>query len=88
MEIKVSPEVMDELNAFTSNPYFIAAKYVLWIGIASLVVLLIVRHKLSLRNALLVIIGAKEAPSKDRLFYILRGLYIIVLFALMLMASV
>jgi len=87
MELNVSSEIMEELNAFTSNPYFIVAKYVLWIGIASFVVVLRARHKISLRNALLVTIGAKRAPRKDSLFEILRGLYIVALLTLMFMAS-
>lgn len=86
MEFNISPEITDKLNAFWNNPYAIAATYVFWAGAVALIALMVIRYKMPLLNAILVIVGVKRIPKKDGWFDLLGGVLAIALMILMAMS--
>ncbi|GEM_PF-3441126 len=86
MNFNIDSQVLETINAIWATPYGVAAKFLFYIGLALLVVVLNKRHNMSLWHALLALSGLKKVPNRDSVFNTLVAIVIVGCFGLMVVS--
>jgi len=86
MNPSIDPKAIEIINAVWATPYGVAAEFVFYIGVSLMIILLLTRHKMSLVHAVMVLVGAKKLPNKDKFFNLLAGTTMIGCFTLMVIS--
>ena len=86
MEFDIDPQAIERINAIWETPYGIAAKFLFCGGLAIMFLLMVKRHNMSIRDALLAIVGFKKIPERDTFFNLLVGIIIVGCFGLLVVS--
>lgn len=69
---------METINAIMNNPYAIAGKWVFGLFVLILFAMAIKRHRMSIPDAMLAMVGIKRVQNRDALFNLIHVLAIVV----------
>jgi len=84
--MEVEPRIIEIINAIWLSPYGVAAKIIFISGGLLMLVLMIYRHKMSIADAALALVGFKPVSNRDIWFNLVHFLTIAIPVGLLALA--